>query len=54
MQELLLQFEKRIFSRIDDMERSINDKFDTKTNQLDAKIDSVIELLRWKGPDEEL
>ncbi|MBQ4431049.1 MAG: phage tail protein I [Synergistaceae bacterium] len=54
MQELLLQFEQRIFSRIDDMELHINAKLDSESRRLDAKIDSVIEQLRWKGFDEEL
>lgn len=54
MQELLLQFEKRIFSRIDDMEKNINAEFDGRIKSLDNKIDSVIELLRWKGDDETL
>ena len=43
MQELLLQFEKRIFARIDKLE-----------SLLDAKIDTVIEMLRWKGEDDPL
>ncbi len=54
MQELLLQFEKRIFQRLDAIESGLNLKIDERTNNLDAKIDSVIELLRWKGDDEEL
>ena len=54
MQELLLQFEKRIFARIDDMELSLNSKIDANISQLDAKIDSVIDMLRWKGFDEDL
>ena len=54
MQELLLQFEKRIFARIDDMELSLNSKIDANITQLDAKIDSVIDMLRWKGFDEDL
>lgn len=70
LQELLLQFEQRIFARIDSLEKTLNSKIDTQTralnekidiqiNALDekinsqqrnltAKIDAVIELLRWK------
>ena len=54
MQELLLQFEKRIFERIDRMEAGLNEKIETRTRNLDVKIDTVIEMLRWKGDDEEL
>lgn len=54
MQELLLQFEKRIFERIDRLETLLDTKIETRTQNLDAKIDSVIEMLRWKGDDEPL
>lgn len=54
MQELLLKFEQRIFSRIDDLERKLNAKIDTQTGTLDKKIDSVIELLRWQKVEDEL
>ncbi|MBQ7168445.1 MAG: phage tail protein I [Synergistaceae bacterium] len=54
MQELLLQFEKRIFNRIDNWEAVLNAKIDTQYKALDDKINTVIELLRWKGDDEPL
>lgn len=54
MQELLLQFEKRIFERIDRMQNTLDEKIESRTNNLDAKIDTVIEMLRWKGDDEAL
>ena len=54
MQELLLQFEKRLFNRIYNLEYDLNTKIDAQYQKLDAKIDSVIEMLRWKGADESL
>ena len=53
MQELLLQFERRITGRIDQYEQNILADFDVRQQQINARLDEILDLLRWKGDDEE-
>ena len=52
MQELLLRFEQRIFNRLDSQERRLTEALETYEADINAKIDEILEILRWKGPDE--
>ena len=54
MMDLLLQFEDRIRRHFDSSVKSLDEKIDSRFKSVDEKIDYVIELLRWKGDDEEL
>ena len=54
MQELLLQFEKRIIGRIDTYEQNILADFQAKQASINARLDDILDMLRWKGDDEEL
>ena len=54
MMELLLQFEDRIRNHFDLSVKSLDSKIDSQLSDVNKKIDYVIELLRWKGDDEEL
>ena len=54
MQELLLQFEKRILGRIDAYEKNILADFEAKQASINARLDDILDMLRWKGEDEEL
>ena len=54
MQELLLQFETRILGRIDQYEKTILADFETKQASINARLDDILDMLRWKGADEEL
>ena len=47
MNELLAQFENRIFARMDQDKREIKLYIDNKYSELDAKLDEILELLRW-------
>lgn len=54
MQELLLRFEKRIFERLDAVETNVNRKIAEHESQIEMKLNEILDLLKWKGPDEPL
>lgn len=54
MQELLLQFEKRIFERIDQHEQHILSEFQRTQNELNLQLEEIKDLLRWAPPDDPL
>lgn len=54
MQELLLQFERRILGRIDDYEKTILFNFEERQKELNLQLEEIKDMLRWKGDDEEL
>lgn len=54
MQELLTQFEKRIFSRLDALEKQINDNISIQNKNISDGLSKIESLLLWKGDDEEL
>lgn len=54
IQELLLQFEQRIFARIDAMEARVTQTMNDTRNEVNAKIDEVRKLLTWADADEPL
>ncbi|MBQ3396804.1 MAG: hypothetical protein IJG55_10855, partial [Synergistaceae bacterium] len=54
MQELLLRFEERIFSRLDDFEARVTDQINNHESKINIQLEEIKDMLRWKGPDEEL
>ena len=54
MQELLLRFEQRIFERLDSIESRMNDRMSEHESEINVRLDEILELLKWKGPDEPL
>ena len=54
MQELLLRFEARILSRIDEYEKRILAEFEANQIQTNQKLEDIKKMLQWKGDDEEL
>lgn len=54
MQELLLQFEQRIFERIDAHEQHILSEFTRTQNELNLQLEEIKDMLRWAGPDDPL
>lgn len=48
MQELLLQFEKRIFNRLDEHEVKIMKELDDRQAKIDARLEAIIDLLTWQ------
>lgn len=53
MQELLLNFEKRIFDRFDTYEQRINENISQQNKNLQDGINEILDLLRWKGDNED-
>lgn len=54
MHELLLRFEERILNRIDQYETKILKQFDLNQREINSRLDEILEMLRWKGNDEDL
>lgn len=54
LQELLRQFEKRIFSRIDAVELRTLEMIQANHSETTAKLEEIKNMLLWKGNDEEL
>lgn len=54
MQELLLRFEQRIFDRLDAIETRMTDRMNEHERDVSSRLDEILEMLRWKGADEEL
>lgn len=54
MQELLLQFERRILARIDAYEQDTIRFINAKQSETNARLDAILDLMRWKGADEAL
>lgn len=54
MQELLRQFERRIFQRIDDYETRTLETLSLNHEETNQKLEEIKEMLRWVGDDEEL
>ena len=54
MQELLRQFERRIFERIDASEVRMLSMINTHHEETNAKLEEIKAMLLWKGDDEEL
>lgn len=54
MQELLERFENRIFWRMDESEGRIMKEFSDRVKVLNAGIEELKDMLRWKAGDEEL
>lgn len=55
MQELLRQFEQRIFARIDESERRTTELINAHHADTDAKLNNIMDMLLWTGPlDDEL
>ena len=48
MNELLAQFEARIFDRLAQHEARIMAEINTRQNEINAKIDEILDLLRWE------
>lgn len=48
MNELLAQFEARIFDRLAQHEARIMTELDARQNEINAKIDEILDLLRWE------
>ncbi len=54
MQELLRQFERRIFERIDASEVRLLEMINTHHDETNQKLEDIKKMLLWKGDDEEL
>lgn len=54
MQELLAQFEKRIFERLDALEQKINNNASQQNKAISDGLAKIESLLLWKGDDEEI
>ncbi len=54
MQELLRQFERRIFSRIDDYEAKTLATLNLHQQETTQRLEEIKEMLRWKGDDEDI
>ena len=52
MQELLLQYEKRIFARLENLQAAIMSRIDLETQKINTRIDELEDLLIWKGDEE--
>ncbi|MBQ7543888.1 MAG: phage tail protein I [Synergistaceae bacterium] len=52
MQELLLQFEKRIISRIDSYESTILADLTAQQAAINARLDAIMDMLRWKDMED--
>ena len=54
MQELLARFEARILARIDTFQLNIQKQIDLTQQETNARLDEILDMLRWKGNDEPL
>lgn len=54
MQELLSQFENRIFARLEELERKIDLNAQIQNQAISDGLRNIEKLLEWKGDDEEL
>ena len=54
MQELLLRFEERIFSRLDEFESRVTDQINNHESKINIQLEEIKDMLRWKGEDEEI
>lgn len=54
MQELLLKFEDRIFTRMDNLQSEVNAAIQGQNVYIASRFDELCDLLRWKGDDEPL
>lgn len=54
MQELLLRFEERIFSRLDEFESRVTEKINDHEAKINIQLEEIKDMLRWKGEDEEI
>lgn len=54
MNELLLRFEDRIFTRLDDTESRLNQAVQDIKKEMNLRFDEIERLLKWAGDDEEL
>ena len=51
MNELLLRFESRIFSRIDSQEKNFTQSINDLRTEINSKLDIITEMLKWKEID---
>lgn len=51
MNELLLLFEARIFSKLDSQEKAINSALNELRSEVNTKLDIITEMLKWKEFD---
>ena len=54
MQELLRQFENRIMNALTNHTEAINLRLKEYSDEVNLRLDTIEDLLRWKGDDEEL